>query len=408
MDTAVVQSITRTLAEFKTTMNAELSKFSTALCQHIDSIFKENPPQSFLDSYSLDYTLRKVMSISIPLYIQNLEEVGTLCTGWHKYFVELKSAFDTHVGDFVDKLRALEDAQFEQQIGWMQQEHERRLSILIQMDPTGPSPAATPHSQQWTGFAPQYPGMQKADAAPNFVPEFQDQYGRADQRAPFDPRAHHAASPGYAPPGAGRAPFQPQQHAFQPAPAQPGLPSNQDMSYALLGRHHITLLDWVKKSKIEVMYDTERDGWKHDDFFKAVMNREWYAIISFTSDGYVFGTYIQEKVTTPMQWVQDENHFLFLLQTPNPSVTTPCRWFKNQRLKHWKKVIQFSQVTPKTQWFFQVGVINCYISSSRTSPNNYFNNISQSYVNLGDTDLAGVNGKDDPYILDRMIIVQFS
>ena len=52
--------------------------------------------------------------------------------------------------------------------------------------------------------------------------------------------------------------------------------------------------------------------------------------------------------------------------------------------------------------------MNFFMASSRTSENNYFNIISLSYVNLGETDLAGVNGKDDPYILDRMIIVQFS
>ena len=52
--------------------------------------------------------------------------------------------------------------------------------------------------------------------------------------------------------------------------------------------------------------------------------------------------------------------------------------------------------------------MNFFMASSRTSENNYFNIISLSYVNLGETDLAGVNGKNDPYILDRMIIVQFA
>ena len=44
--------------------------------------------------------------------------------------------------------------------------------------------------------------------------------------------------------------------------------------------------------------------------------------------------------------------------------------------------------------------MNFFMASSRTSENNYFNIISLSYVNLGETDLAGVNGKNDPYILD--------
>ena len=295
-----------------TTLPRLLESIKDSFDEHVKELSAQNSALSFWDRCAEEEALLNVVGHDIPRVRQQLIEVQEQTRAWSDWLFHLENTFRDTSNDILQRLAKLEHAHFERAKATLEQQFIGRVEMLKKIargEQRGQErfpyqPPAMARTELTDAGELNYEGTENGEALPTY----------RDLRQPYVPDPIVLA------------------HSLE------GVPSV------------VFQLNKLLDTPVErVVFDTQRHGWKHDDFFDAVSLCERYAIVNFTSRGYVFGAYIQEKLTSRMQWVQDENHFVFLLRSPVPSAQTPCRLFKNQRLKYWKKAIIFSQNSPKTK-----------------------------------------------------------
>ncbi|KAL7714885.1 TLDc domain-containing protein [Entamoeba marina] len=104
-------------------------------------------------------------------------------------------------------------------------------------------------------------------------------------------------------------------------------------SSELLKNYLDTFKQWTTCHNYQIIFDSDLSGWDSTTFHETLMKKKNTMIICTTTDGVVFGSFLNKQITQKDRWIHDDDYFIFFLNTPNKSLKTPVRYFRNG--KNW-------------------------------------------------------------------------
>lgn len=105
---------------------------------------------------------------------------------------------------------------------------------------------------------------------------------------------------------------------------------SRDIGHELLKENLKVMGVWTRKQNARVLFDSEKDEFTNAEFNTKCLNQQNIAVVGFTTDGDVFGGYLEKAVTKTRTYLKDPNHFAFSLESRGRCLT-PQRWFQKDR-----------------------------------------------------------------------------
>ena len=93
-----------------------------------------------------------------------------------------------------------------------------------------------------------------------------------------------------------------------------------------------TMKRWVGKERARIIFDSDVDPFTNEMFNFKCMNKPNIAVIGFTTDGDVFGGYLEKEVCEAGKELKDPNHFIFSLES-HGRCKTPMRFLRKEKRK---------------------------------------------------------------------------
>ena len=160
-----------------------------------------------------------------------------------------------------------------------------------------------------------------------------------------------------------------------------------DVEHEILEKNITKMSEWTGKLKARILYDSKKNEFTNAEFNKKCLNQSNIAIVGFTTDGDVFGGYLEQAITKTSTYFNDQNHFVFSLES-HGRCQTPQRWFQKNRsgnTVYWRENC--------SNGFIKFGDGNGhYFYLGNEQSDSYCYNLSGMYDGIQDTTLTGKNG----------------
>ncbi|GAT96905.1 hypothetical protein CL6EHI_125330 [Entamoeba histolytica] len=168
------------------------------------------------------------------------------------------------------------------------------------------------------------------------------------------------------------------------------------------------LVEWSSMSKGEIIYDSNTDSKLAKEFYSITFNKPNLYFITIDEMGNSFGAYFAKPVDKMDSWIYDEKNFIFVLNSNN-RFSEPIKW--NAKVGEQGGIRFYDKDINK---LFEVGNgefwggmrFGYYSIADINVKNSFFYNISFRYDGINNTDLNGRNGPNNPFSVDRIIVLQ--
>ena len=84
------------------------------------------------------------------------------------------------------------------------------------------------------------------------------------------------------------------------------------------------LKEWTGKSSATIIFDSVVDEFTDQGLFKKIKGKANIALVGFTADGDVFGSFYSLAVTEQDKWVYDRNMFVFSFESHGRCMPRVC------------------------------------------------------------------------------------
>ena len=170
------------------------------------------------------------------------------------------------------------------------------------------------------------------------------------------------------------------------------------------GREMVDVMKgWVGKERAEIIFDSDVDEFTNRMFNIKCLDKPNIAVIGFTTEGDVFGGYLEKEVSETDKLLTDPNHFIFSLES-HGRCKTPMRWMrkneKRQRAVWWQTNYQYGFIT-----FGDGEAGHLYLGNMETNP--FCHYLSWDYQGIEDRTLTGKNGTCEFHHCRRLVVLQF-
>ena len=149
-----------------------------------------------------------------------------------------------------------------------------------------------------------------------------------------------------------------------------------------------SLKQWTGKAKATIIFDSTVDEFTGEVLFDAIKGKQNIALISFTTDGDVFGGYHSVAVTKQSEEFYDPTIFAFSFESHGRCMT-PQRFMVHERSR--EKGYAYYRNGSSGFASFQVGEVGCFWLGNEKS-DSYCWWLSRMFDGLDDTTFSGKLG----------------
>ncbi|KAL7720808.1 TLDc domain-containing protein [Entamoeba marina] len=176
----------------------------------------------------------------------------------------------------------------------------------------------------------------------------------------------------------------------------------------LLKKYQEQLTEWSSLKKGNIIYDSTIDSKLSKEFYERILNQPNIYIINVDEFGNIFGSYFKKPIDKIDSWMYTSDHFIFSLES-NGKFTQPMKWTANVgeeggiRLYD-KDIKKLYEIGNGEFWsgmrfgYFTIADINVKGSC--------FCNLSFRYEGIKNDDLNGLNGAQNTFIVNRIVVLQ--